>query len=108
MDKQFKLKDLGNPKYFLGLEVARSKKGISLCWRKYAFEVINDVRMLGCKPVKTPMEVNLKLNKDEGELLKDAGMYIRLIGGLLSLTISRPDITCSVHKLSQFMSKLMK
>ena len=108
MEKQFKLKDLGNLKYFLGLEVARSEKSISLCWRKYAFEVINDVRMLGCKPVKTPMEVNLKLNKDEGELLKDAGMYIRLIGGLLSLTISRPDITCSVHKLSQFMSKLMK
>ena len=108
MEKQFKLKDLGNLKYFLGLEVARSEKGISLCQRKFAFEVINDVRMLSCKPVKTPMEVNLKLSKDEGELLKDASMYIRLIGRLLSLTISRPDITCSMHRLSQFMSKLMK
>ena len=108
LEKQFKLKDLGNLKYFLGLEVARSEKGISLCQRKFAFEVINDVRMLSCKPVKTPMEVNLKLSKDEGELLKDAGMYIRLIGRLLSLTISRPDITCLMHSLSQFMSKLMK
>ena len=99
------MKDRGNLKYFLGSKVARSKKGISLCQRKYALEVINDVAMLGCKLVKTPMEINLKLNKDEGELLNDAGMYRRLIGRLLFLTISRPNIIYSVHKLSQFMSK---
>ena len=67
--------------------------------------MINDVGMLGCKPVKTPMEVNLKLSKDEGKLLADASMYRRLIGRLLFLTISRPDITYSVYRLSQFMSK---
>ena len=82
------MKNLGNLKYFLGLEVARSEKGISSCQRKYALEVTNDVGMLGCKPVKTPMEVNLKLSKDEGKLLADAGMYRRLIGRLLFLTIS--------------------
>ena len=105
LNKQFKLKDLGNLKYFLGLKVIRSEKGISLCPKKYALEVINDVGVLGCKTIKTPMEVNLKLSKDEGELLNDAGMYRRLIGRLLFLTISRPDITCLVHRLSQFMSK---
>lgn len=79
------MKDLGSLKYFLGLEVARSEKGISLCQRKYALEVVNDVRMLGCKPIKTPMEVNLKLSKDDGGFLHDAGMYRTLIGRLLFL-----------------------
>ena len=59
--------------------------------------------MLGCKLVKTPMEVNLKLSKDDGELLHDAEMYRRLICRLLFLTITRPYITWSVHRLSQFM-----
>ncbi|XP_075652640.1 uncharacterized protein LOC142623058 [Castanea sativa] len=107
LDQKFKLKDLGNLKYFLGLEVARSKKGITLCQRKYALEILKYAGMTACKPCKIPMDQNLKLSKYQGQLLPDPGVY-RLVGRLLYLTITRPDLAYSVHKLSQFTSKPRK
>ena len=60
LDQQFKLKDSGDLKYFLGLEVARSKEGINQCQRKYALELLEDAGLLGYKLEKTPMDQNLK------------------------------------------------
>ena len=105
LDDKFKLKDLGDLKFFLGFELARLDKGITLCQRKYTLELLNDVGLLGCKCAKTLMEQNLRLSKFEGEELEDPSHYRRLVGRLLYLTITRPDITFAIHKLRQFMSK---
>ena len=105
LDQKFKIKDLGDLMFFLDLEMARSEKGVVLCQRKYALEVLEDAGLLCCKPVKTPMEQNVKLSKYGGDVLHDPSSYNRLIRRLLYLTITRPDITFVVHKLSQYMSK---
>ena len=62
LDQQIKLKDLGNLKFFLRLEMARSDQGMSICQRKYALDILKHVGLTGCKPSKIPMEQNLKLS----------------------------------------------
>ncbi|XP_020266498.1 uncharacterized protein LOC109841985 [Asparagus officinalis] len=59
--------------------------------------------LLGCKPASTPMEVNVDLWRDNSPLLDDAGRYRRLIGKLIYLTVTRPDITFAVGVFSRFM-----
>jgi hypothetical protein len=105
LNDRFKLKDLGQLKYFLGLEIARSELGISDCQRKYALEILKDNGMLASKPAKFPMKLNMKFSKDSGKILDDPTSYRRLVGRLLYLTISRPDISFVVQVLSQFMDK---
>lgn len=100
----FKLKILGDLKYFLGLEIARSNKGIYLSQRKYVLSLLDDTGFIDAKPASLPMDPNLKLSSMDGELLSDVAQYRRIIGRLLYLTISRPDISFAVNKLSQYMA----
>lgn len=105
LDSKFRIKDLGYLKYFLGVEIARSKEGIHLCQRKYALELLSDCGLLAAKPASTPMNKNTKLSKDQGTPLTDPESYRRLIGKLIYLTTTRPDLSYSVQQLSQFMSQ---
>ena len=97
------MKDLGPLKYFLGIEVARSSAGLFLCQRKYTMDVISETGLLGAKPSGFPIEQNHKLGLAKGEFLEDPESYRRLVGRLIYLAVTRPDLAYSVHILSQFM-----
>ena len=68
-------------------------------------EVLEDSGLLASKPVHFPMEPNVKFSKDSGQLLDDPTAYGQLVGRLLYLTISRPDISFAVQVLNQFMAQ---
>ncbi|KAK3037888.1 hypothetical protein RJ639_032118 [Escallonia herrerae] len=99
----FKLKNLGPLKYFLGIEAARGPRGLFLSQCKYALDILSESGLSASKPAAFPMEQNHGLALAGGPLLSDPGPYRRLIGRLVYLTITRPDICYVVHVLSQFM-----
>ncbi|XP_070681711.1 uncharacterized mitochondrial protein AtMg00810-like [Malus domestica] len=92
-------------KYFLVIEITRSTKGITLSQQKYALEILEDACHLGVKPASSPMEQNLSLSKDDGDYINNPSSYRRLVGRLIYLTVTRPDLVYAVHILSQFMDK---
>ncbi|KAK2965726.1 hypothetical protein RJ640_025452 [Escallonia rubra] len=101
--KEFEIKDLGKLKYFLGIEVARSKEGIFVSQQKYVLDLLEETSKLGCRPSDTPIEPNHRLAEFmEGEPA-DKGMYQRLVGKLIYLSHTRPDIAYAVSVVSQFM-----
>jgi hypothetical protein len=67
-------------------------------------EIIDECGLLASKLAKFPMESNLKLSQSDGVSLEDPSVYRQLVGRLLYLTITRPDISYSVQKLSQFIA----
>lgn len=101
--QEFEVKDLGNLKYFLGMEVARSRKGIVVSQRKYTLDLLKETGMIGCKPVDTPMDPYKKLGSVENSVPVNRGRYQRLVGRLIYLSHTRPDIGFAVSAVSQFM-----
>jgi hypothetical protein len=86
--------------YFLGLEVWQSPEKIFLNQRKYAVEILKRFDMLECKSMNTPMETKLKLLVDPLSELVDATLYRQIIGSVMYLTDTEPDICFAVNTLS--------
>ncbi|XP_019052185.1 PREDICTED: uncharacterized protein LOC109114293 [Nelumbo nucifera] len=100
---EFEIKDLGQLRYFLGIEVARSKEGIYICQRKYILDLLQETDMLGCRPADTPIEPNHGVQESVGEDYLDKERYQKLVGKLIFLSLTRPNIAYAVHVVSQFM-----
>ncbi|KAG7548326.1 Integrase catalytic core [Arabidopsis suecica] len=103
MSIRFEMKKLGELNNFLGLEVERVKDGIFVGQQGYARRIVEKFGVHEGKTRTTPMDVNIKLRRDEGSLLPDARPYRALVGSLLYLTITRPDIAFAVGLVSRFM-----
>jgi len=103
MKNQFEMSSLGEMNYFLGLEVHQSESGIFLYQEKYAREVLKKFKMESCNSASTPLVWNLKLSKEDEAEKIDASHYRSLIGSLLYLTSSRPDLMYATSLLSRSM-----
>ena len=87
------IKDLGYLKYFLEIEVTFSNKGLSISQRKYTLDLLKETGKLGWKLASTLIDNKCKLNSEDGEPIKDMNQFQRLIGKLIYLTVTRPDIS---------------
>ncbi|KAL0746064.1 hypothetical protein Bca101_101422 [Brassica carinata] len=103
----FEIKDLGEMKYFLGIEICRSKEGLFMSQRKYTLDLLKGAGAYGGKTARMPMEDGYKVPREgeveEKRLFEDPKLYRKMVGKLIYLTITRPDICFAVNQVSQHM-----
>ncbi|GKV40278.1 hypothetical protein SLEP1_g47945 [Rubroshorea leprosula] len=104
LSQKFEMKDLGVLSYFLGLEVTSCDDGYLFSQVKYAFDLVSKAELNDGKSVFTPLEPNVKLTPMDGSPLSDPTCYRQLVGSLIYLTTTCPDIAYAVHIVSQFMA----
>jgi hypothetical protein len=80
-------------------------EGITISQRKYCLDLLKDSGLLGSKHASTPLDPAVKLCNDDSKPYADISQYRRLIGKLLYLTNTRPDISFATQQLSQFLHK---
>jgi hypothetical protein len=100
MSKEFEMSMIGELTFFLGFQVKQMREGIFISQEKYTKDLLKRFKMDDCKPIKTPMPTNGHLDLDEGGKPGDQTLYRSMIGSLLYLTASRPDIMFSVYVCS--------
>ena len=104
MQSEFKMSLLGELTYFLGLQISQQEKGIFIFQAKYIKEMLKKFKMEDCKPILTPMVTCFKLTIDNSSKDVDQRLYISMIGSLLYVTASRPDVMQEVGQVARFQA----
>ena len=91
------MKDLEHLSYFLDLEITHSTDGLYITQAKYAFDLLSRAGLIDSKTLNTPVELNAHLTPSGGKPLSNPSLYRRLVGSLVYLTVTRPDISYVVH-----------
>ncbi|GJZ46140.1 putative ribonuclease H-like domain-containing protein [Tanacetum coccineum] len=102
MQSRFQMSSMGELTFFLGLQVKQNKEGIFISQDKYVAEILKKFDLVNVKAAITPMETKLPLTKDEEAFDVDVHLYRSMIGSLMYLTASRPDIMYAVSCLFTF------
>ncbi|RVW33826.1 Retrovirus-related Pol polyprotein from transposon RE1 [Vitis vinifera] len=101
MKDVFEMIDLGRMTFFLGMEVQQKQNEIFICQQKYAKEILKKFKMEECNPSATPMNQNEKFCKKDGAAKADERLYRTIIGCLMYLTTTKPDIMNVQEVISQ-------
>eukprot|EP00253_Pinus_taeda_P020597 PITA_20597 len=105
MKEEFEMTDMGLLKYFLGIEVDQNENGIFISQAKYVNEVLERFNMQDIKAAITPTVMGLKLSKEDSSKDFDPTFYKSIVGSLMYLTTTRPDIMFVVSLISRFMER---
>ena len=108
LKRNFDMKDMGLADVILGIKILRTNEGIALTQSHYVEKMLKKFNSFDCKPAKTPLELNVHLSKNMGEPVAQEE-YAKVIGSLMFITnCTRPDLACTVNKLSRFTSNPSK
>ena len=102
LQHEFAMKDLGQLHHFLGMSVTHSSARLFLSQRQYILDILERAGMQDCKPCSTPVDTCAKLSYD-GPPVDDSSQYRSLVGALLWITFTRPDIVFAIQQACLFM-----
>lgn len=108
MMHKFEMTNLDMLHCFLGLEVNQSARGITITQKKYAWDLLQKFNLGECKEVATPMNISEKLQQHDGTSEANSRRYQSMVGGLIYLTHTSPDLAFAAGVMSQFMHKPTK
>lgn len=105
LSSEFRMKDMGQLSYFLGIQVQYTPTGLFLNQEKYACDLLHTARMLDCSPMPTHVPLQINRVPHQEEYFSDPTYFRSLAGKLQYLTLTRPDLQFAVNLVCQRMHK---